>query len=152
MPTVGVQAESGKRAFEATKVYFKRLLLVVEETLVGHVVHALATVKEIRSLVPRVAQRVDIELVLPLVFHHHDLPVVRCRVSYFGESDARVFQVFLQFLLACVRHLDYDAWVLGEEHLHHVVIVLHDVMQVDVHATVHVGEGHLKERRDETAG
>ncbi len=44
--------------------------------------------------------------------------------------------------------MNHNARVLGKEHLHNVVVVLHYVVQVDMHATFSIGKSHLKKSRD----
>ncbi len=125
LPTVGVEAQRGERALEVgIELHLERLLLIVVPTLARHVVHALMLVEEVRRVVPRVAQGVDVEGVLPTVLHHHDLTVVGRRIGNLCEADAIVLEVFLQLTLVGIGDLDDDTRVLGKEHLHNVGVIL----------------------------
>ena len=48
-----------------------------------------------------------------------------------------------------VAYLDDYAWVLSEESLHDVA-VLADIMQVDMHTALGIGEAHLEQRGNKT--
>ena len=76
--------------------------------------------------------------------NHHHLAAVADGIAYLGEAHAAVFHEVLEVLLVVVAHLDYHAWVLGKERLHDVA-VLAEVVQIDVHAALPVGEGHLQQ-------
>ncbi len=50
-----------------------------------------------------------------------------------------------------IAHLDHHTGVLSEEGLHDVAI-LTDVVEVDMHTALRVGEAHLQEGGDQTTG
>ena len=103
-------------------------------------------------MIPGVTQGVDVEGMLPSVLHHDNLTVVGCGVSNLGEANAVVLKVFLHLTLVGVRDLNDDTRILCEEHLHHVVALRLNVMQIDMQTAFGVGEGHLEQGCDETTG
>ena len=126
------------------------LVLVVVVALAGHAVHALLAVEQVAGLVPDIAQGIDVETVLVVVFLHHDGAVARCGVSYLGVADTSLLEEGAQLLLVLVAHLYHDTRVLGKEGLDHVAVS--HVVQVDMQTTCHVGKGHFEQGGYQTAG
>jgi len=152
-PSVGIEIERFHRAFEVVvELHFERLLLVVEIALAGHAVFALMGIEQIRCAIPNVAQRIDVEFMAEIVFHDGNLAHSRRGVSYLGIPYSVVFQVLAEVFLVGVRHLNHHAGVLCKEHLHDVVVLRSEVMQVHVHTAFGVGKGHLEQRSDQSAG
>ena len=63
-------------------------------------------------------------------------------VAYLGKADALLLHELAELQLVLVAHLDDHAGVLGEEGLDDVAIGA-QVVQVDVHSALRVGEAHL---------
>ena len=57
----------------------------------------------------------------------------------------------LELLLVLIAYFDHHTWVLSKERLHDIAI-LADVVQVDVHTTLGIGEAHLQQSGDQTTG
>ena len=106
-------------------------------------------IQQVGSLIPLVAQRVDVECHLLLVLLHHQLALLGRGITYLGVAHSLVIQELLQFFLVLVAHLDDDAGVLAEEQLHQV-FSLH-VVQIDLDAAFGIGESHLQQRGHQTA-
>ena len=64
------------------------------------------------------------------------------------EADAPFIKHVLHALTVGTSHLNHHARVLGKENLHE--IGLSHRAEVDVQATLHIGEGHLKQGGDQT--
>ena len=125
------------------------MLLVVLCAFVGTAVETLATVEQVRCLIPYVAHLVDVEAMAEVIFLHHDAACV----SWFADrsiTDASLVEQILCCLDVSVCYLDYHSRVLCEENLHYVVTV--ECAEVDVHTSVLVGEGHLEQGSNQSTG
>ncbi len=71
-------------------------------------------------------------------------------ITNLGVADAILIQECLQLSLVLVAHLDNDTRVLCEQGLDDVLVG--DVVEVDLHTALYVGECHLQEGSDKTTG
>ena len=125
-------------------------MLVVLETLVGTAVHALVAVEQVGSLIPNVAQCIDVERVNEVVFPHHHSPLSRRGEANLHEAHTLAVEEFLHFAGILLIHLDDDAGILSKQVAHHVVAF--EATQVDAQSARGVGETHFQKRGDESAG
>ena len=152
LPAVGRQAVLAEHAGEvAVELHLQGLLLIVLVALTGLAVEALLGVQQVGGLIPGVAQRVDVERQLLLAGLDNQRAAVLYGVAYLGVADALLVHEFGKVLLVGVADFHHDAGILGKERLHHVA-VLAEVVQVDVHAALGVGEAHLQQGGNQTAG
>ena len=126
----------------AVELHLDRLLLIVLETLLGLAVETLLAVEQVRSLIPNVAQGIDIEGLLCVTCLHNDAAAVLYRIADLGIADTHILHEVLKVLLVVVAHLNNDTWVLSEESLHDVAISA-DIVQIDMHAALGIGEAHF---------
>ena len=127
----------------------KRLVLVVLKALVGTAVHALLAVEAVRGSVPDVAQLVDIQRLFEVTLADADATVARGR-TYINISYSGFVHQFLELFFVLGADLYNDTRVLSKENLHDVVCL--EVDEVDLHTALGVGEAHLQQGGDETAG
>ena len=154
LPSVGVQTVLSQFACEALReLHLQWLFLIVLVALASLAVEALSTVEQIARLVPHVAQVVDVELqtLRELFADHLDAAAVLDGIADLGEAHAALLHELAELLLVLVAHLDDHARVLGEERLDDVALGA-EVVQVDVHAALRVGEAHLQQGHNQTAG
>ena len=87
-----------------------------------------------------------------IVFNHRDEALVRYGVCYLGIAYTVIFEEFLYVFLPSVRHLNDYSRVFSKQHLDNIVILLHNIMQVYVHASRGVGESHFEQCSDKATG
>ena len=131
------------------ELHLYRLVLVVLETLGSTAVEALLAVEQIGGLVPHIAQFVNVEGELLLIFLHYECTTVGSGVANLGETYAGIFQELLQLELMLVRYLDDDTRILGKQVLDDVAAS--QVVKVDMHTSTGIGEAHLQQGGDHTA-
>ena len=119
-------------------------------TCVGASVHALVAVEQVRSLVPYVAHCVDVELVCEVALAYLQRACAYSRLTYHGVAYAVVVHYGLEFFGILVGNLNDNAGVLSHKNLNHVVAA--NLLQVDVHAALCVGEAHFEKSGYHTAG
>ena len=148
-PLEAVLGESAREVFR--ELHLQRLLLVVLETLLGFAVEALLAVQQVAGLIPDVAQVVDVEAVFLVAVLHNQLALVFHGITNLGIADAMVLKIVEEIELQLVAHLNDHTGILGKECFHRIAVGT-DVMQVDVHTATGVGEAHLQQCGDESAG
>ena len=84
------------------ELHLNRLLLVVVAALCSTTVEALVAVEQVRSLVPCVAQSVDVEGVSILVLLDNDGALRRSGVADLCVADTVLLHIVLELLLVLV--------------------------------------------------
>ena len=79
-----------------------------------------------------------------------DLAKLWCRITDLSVADAILIQECLQLSLVLITYLDDNTWILCEESLHYILVG--EVVEVDLHTALYVGECHLQKGSDETTG
>ena len=79
-----------------------------------------------------------------------NLAELRSWITNLGITDTVLIEECLQLVLVSIAYLDDNTWVLCEESLDDVGIC--NVVEVDLHTTLYVGECHLKESCNQTTG
>ena len=123
------------------KVQFERLLLIVHEALFSHTIAALVSIEQVGCGIPLIAQHVDVKFVCKIAFLDGEGALFWCWIANLCKTDTFVIEECFQRLFVGVAHLNNHAGVLGKQHFDDVVV--HNVMQVDVHASRGVGKSHL---------
>ena len=131
------------------ELHLDRLFLIVLEALLSLAVEALLTIEQVRSLVPNVAEGVDVEGLLLIASLHHDGAAVLNGITNLSKANTSIFHKLLELSLVLVTHLDDYTRILSEECLHDITF-LADVVQVDVHTALRVGEAHLEQSGNQT--
>ena len=140
------------------ELHFQWLLFVVLITLLGLAVKALLAVQQVARLIPDIAQGINVEGEFFVTGFHYNVAAVRNGIAYLGKAYTLIFHELFELLLVLVAHLDYYARVLGEQCFDDVRCPAlggvrgDDVVQIDVHAALGVGETHLKQGGDESSG
>ena len=128
------------------ELHLHRLVLIVVAALACAAVEALVAVKEVRSLIPCIAECVDVECMCVFVLLDDDCALCRSGITDLCIADAIVLHICAELLLILVAYLDNHTRVLSEEHLDDVVTC--EVVEVDVHTALTVGEAHLEKSGD----
>ena len=71
-------------------------------TLFCATVEALLAVEQVRSVVPYLAQRVDVECMFEVAFLYDDGALLRCRITYLCVAYALVFHELGELFLVLV--------------------------------------------------
>ena len=139
-----------ERACESlVELHLDRLLLVVLKALLGLAIEALLAIQQIRCLVPSVAESINIEGLLNFSSLHYDGTGTLNRITNLSKAHTLLFHEVLELLLMLVTYLDNNTWVLSEQSLNNIAISA-DVVQIDMHTTLGIGEAHLQQRSNQT--
>ena len=87
---------------------------------------------------------------LPFVALHSKCALVRCGITNLCVCYALLVKVCAEVFIVSFGNLYHDARIFGEEGLHDITVTT-DVVEINVHTALDVGECHLKECGDETA-
>ena len=79
-----------------------------------------------------------------------DLAELRSWITNLGITDTVLIEECFQLVLVGIAYLDDNTWVLCEESLDDVGIC--DVVEVDLHTALYVGECHFEESCNQTTG
>ena len=124
------------------------MILVILEASSGAAVHALLRIELIGRTIPHVAQGIDVERLFEIALADAERTFLG-RYTYIYIAHAGIFHQLLELVLVLRADLNDNAGILSEENLGDVIGL--EVVEVDLQATLGVGEAHLQERGDETA-
>ena len=128
------------------EVEHEGLVLIVLGTLVGTAVEALLAVEQVRGAVPSIAHSVDVEGVFLI-----NIESALCDgLTDNGEAYTSLFEDSLYASGIVLSYLNKHTGILGEEHLHDILLLEH--AEVDLHTTLGVGEAHLEQCGNHTTG
>ena len=130
------------------ELHFQRLVLVVLCTLVSTAVETLATVEQMRSLIPCIAHLVDVEAMTEVIFLHHDAASVG-RLTDRCVAYAHLVEQVLNSLNVAVGNLNHHSRILCEQGLHDVITA--ECTEVDVKTAILVSKGHFEQCGNHTA-
>ena len=113
LAAVGRYAVALKSALEAVvELDFQRLLLIVVASLLCATVEALLAVEQVRSVIPHVAQRVDVECMFEVALLYDDGAGLWRRITYLGISYSLLVHELGELFLVLVGYLNDNARVL----------------------------------------